>query len=243
MDQHAAASTFHVAIIMDGNGRWARARGLPRHYGHRRGVDAARRTVEAAADLGVTHLTLFGFSTENWRRPREEVGELMGLLRRYLSSHVAELHENGVCLKVIGDRSRFSEELVDLFDRAEQVTAANERLFLTMALNYGGRQEIAGAAQRAVCAAIAAGRDPAEIDEQAIAAQLETRNTPDPDLVIRTSGEKRISNFLLWQAAYAELVFTDTLWPDFGRADLERAIEEYARRDRRFGAAAGSSKP
>ena len=225
----------HIAIIMDGNGRWAQARGLPRHFGHRKGVEALRRTVEAAADLGIKHLTLFGFSTENWRRPQGEVQELLGLMRRYLISHVAELCENDIRLRVIGERQAFSADLNALIDRAEDLTRDNRRLVLTVALNYGARRELSIAIEGLVRDALACGQMP-PIDEDAIAARLFTRELPDPDLVIRSSGEQRLSNFLLWQSAYAELVFIDTLWPDFGRADLEYALGEFGRRDRRFGA-------
>ena len=227
----------HVAIIMDGNGRWARSRGLPRPYGHRRGVEAVRRTVEAAADLGISYLTLFGFSTENWKRPTEEVAELLRLLRMYLRGHVAELCENGVRLRVIGDRSRFDQDIIDLIGHAETLTASNTRLTLTVALNYGARQELVAATRRLIREALAANPDDDTlVDETAIARNLFTAELPDPDLIIRTSGEKRISNFLLWQAAYAELVFVDTLWPDFNRLELEQAIGEYGRRERRYGA-------
>ena len=227
----------HVAIIMDGNGRWARSRGLPRPYGHRRGVEAVRRTVEAAADLGISYLTLFGFSTENWKRPTEEVAELLRLLRMYLRGHVAELCENGVRLRVIGDRSRFDQDIIDLIGHAETLTASNTRLTLTVALNYGARQELVAATRRLIREALAASPDDDTlVDETAIARNLFTAELPDPDLIIRTSGEKRISNFLLWQAAYAELVFVDTLWPDFNRLELEQAIGEYGRRERRYGA-------
>ena len=227
----------HVAIIMDGNGRWARSRGLPRPYGHRRGVEAVRRTVEAAADLGISYLTLFGFSTENWKRPTEEVAELLRLLRMYLRGHVAELCENGVRLRVIGDRSRFDQDIIDLIGHAETLTALNTRLTLTVALNYGARQELVAATRRLIREALAANPDDDTlVDETAIARNLFTAELPDPDLIIRTSGEKRISNFLLWQAAYAELVFVDTLWPDFNRLELEQAIGEYGRRERRYGA-------
>ena len=223
---------------MDGNGRWARARGLPRTVGHHRGVEAVRRTVEAAADLGIGYLTLFGFSTENWGRPEDEVSELMGLLRKYLRSEVAELHRNGVRLQVIGDRSRLLD-IVDLIDNAEQVTRDNTTLRLTVALSYGARQEITAAARR-LAEAVRDGELPLDrLDEAALAERLFTNGMPDPDLVIRTSGEKRISNFLLWQAAYAELVFVDTLWPDFNRDHLEMAIGEFQRRDRRYGVSVG----
>ena len=226
----------HVAIIMDGNGRWARARGMPRTVGHRKGAESVRRTIEAAADLGITYVTLYGFSTENWSRPVDEIGELMHLLRLYLRRDVAELHKNGVRLRVIGDRSRLASDIVDLIDHAERLTLDNTRLHVTVALSYGSRQELTAAARR-LAEDVKAGRlDPAEIDAAALEARLFTHDLPDPDLIIRTSGEKRMSNFLLWQAAYAELVFVDTLWPDFSRADLEMAIGEFHRRERRYGA-------
>ncbi|AWK85767.1 isoprenyl transferase [Azospirillum thermophilum] len=230
----------HVAVIMDGNGRWAKARGLPRTAGHKKGVDAVRRTVEAARELGIGYLTIFSFSSENWRRPEEEVSDLMSLLRFYLRSEIAELHKAGVRLRVIGDRSRLSDDIIRLIDNAEQLTAGNRVMTLVVALSYGSRQEIAAAARR-LAEEVAAGRlDPAAIDEAALSARLYTADIPDPDLIIRTSGEQRISNFLLWQAAYAELVFVDTLWPDFTKRDLEAAIEEFHRRERRFGATTAS---
>jgi len=229
----------HIAIIMDGNGRWARARGLPRTAGHKKGAQAVQRTLEAAIDLGVQYLTLFGFSSENWSRPEGEVFDLMGLLRRYLQSETAELHRKNIRIRVIGDRSRFSEDIVALIKGAEEMTAENDGLNLTAALSYGGRQDIATAA-RAIAEKVAAGElDPATIDEDALGQHLWTHDLPDPDLLIRTSNEQRISNFLLWQCAYTELVFTDLLWPEFGREGLEQAIAEYNRRDRRFGAVAG----
>ena len=230
----------HIAIIMDGNGRWAKARGLPRIAGHRRGADAVRRTLEAAGDFGVPYLTLFGFSSENWKRPHDEVDDLMGLLRHYLRGEIAELHRNGVRLRVIGDRTRLSLDIVALIDNAEGLTRDNRAINLTVALSYGGRAEIVEAA-RSVAAKAAAGRlAPEAIDENLIAAHLFTADLPDPDLLIRTSGEQRISNFLLWQCAYAELVFTKTLWPDFGRDDLEQAIAEFGGRERRYGTSVGS---
>jgi undecaprenyl diphosphate synthase len=230
----------HVAIIMDGNGRWAKARGLPRTMGHRRGVEAVRRTCEAARDIGVKCLTLFSFSSENWRRPPDEIADLMQLLRLYLRSEIAELHRNNTRLRVIGDRCRLSDDIVQLVGHAEEVTRANTAMDLVIALSYGGRAEIAAAARRLAEEAAAGRLDPAAVDEDRFAATLFTAGLPDPDLLIRTSGEKRISNFLLWQIAYAELVFVDTLWPDFGRRDLEDAITEYHRRERRFGASVGS---
>lgn len=239
LSETASRPPAHVAIIMDGNGRWARARGLPRTIGHHRGVEAVRRTVEAAADLGIGYLTLFGFSTENWGRPQDEVSELMGLLRKYLRSEVAELHRNGVRLRVIGDRQRLKPDIVDLIENAEQVTSGNTTLQLTVALSYGARQEITAAARRLAEAVRDGELTPDGVDETALAGRLFTDGMPDPDLVVRTSGEKRISNFLLWQAAYAELVFIDTLWPDFCRDDLEGAIGEFQRRDRRYGVSVG----
>ncbi|MEO5375127.1 MAG: isoprenyl transferase [Alphaproteobacteria bacterium] len=221
---------------MDGNGRWAQARGLPRVMGHKRGAEAVRTVVRAASDLGIRYLTLFGFSTENWRRPLGEVSDLMGLLRLYLRNEVAELHRNGVRLRIIGERGRLADDIVALIQDAERLTDANRVLTLTVALSYGGRQEILQAV-RHLAAEVAAGRlTPENIDEAALGARLFTADMPDPDLLIRTSGEKRISNFLLWQSAYTELVFTDTLWPDFSRQDLEQAIGEFSRRERRYGA-------
>ena len=230
----------HIAIIMDGNGRWAKARGLPRIAGHRRGAEAVRRTLVAASEIGIPYLTLFGFSSENWKRPLAEVDDLMGLLRHYLRGEIAELHKNGVRLRVIGEIGRLSADLVTLIANAEALTRDNSAINLTIALSYGGRAEIV-AATRAIAAEVAAGRLAAEaIDEDLIAGHLFTSELPDPDLLIRTSGEQRISNFLLWQCAYAELVFTKTLWPDFGRGDLEGAIADYCGRERRYGASVGS---
>jgi len=226
----------HVAVIMDGNGRWAKARLLPRIIGHQRGSDAVRRVVEAAADFGIEYLTLYAFSSENWKRPMDEVGDLMGLLRLYLRRDLAELHANGVRLKVIGDRRRLPADLMGLIEQAETRTQANRRLTVTLAISYGGQDEIVNAARRLAEEAAAGRLDPATIDCNLFASRLETAGIPDPDLVIRTSGEKRLSNFLLWQAAYAEFVFVDTLWPDFGRDELMSAIREFQARDRRFGA-------
>jgi undecaprenyl diphosphate synthase len=227
----------HVAIIMDGNGRWAKARGLPRIAGHKRGAEAVRRSVNGAAELGIEYLTLYGFSSENWKRPASEVDDLMGLLRLYLINEIAELDRNGVRLRVIGQLSRLHPDIVRLIDEAERQTAGNRKLNLTVALSYGGRAEIADAARR-IAEEVRAGRlEPAAVNETVFARHLLTNGIPDPDLLIRTSGEKRISNFLLWQCAYAELVFLDRLWPDFTRDDLEYAIREYHGRDRRYGAA------
>lgn len=230
----------HIAIIMDGNGRWAKARGLPRIAGHKRGAEAVRKTVEAAAKAGVSYLTLFGFSSENWKRPEREVGDLMGLLRLYLKSEVNELKKNGIRLSVIGDRSRFDRDIVRMIEQAEAETAGGERLTLILALSYGGRYEIVSAARELAQKAAAGELDPADIDDKTFASHLDTAGVPDPDLLIRTSGEQRISNFLLWQLAYTELVFTDVLWPDFGAADLAVAIDDFNSRERRYGASVGT---
>jgi len=234
-----AAAPVHVAVIMDGNGRWAAARGLPRLAGHREGARAVRRTVEAAIQAGVSWLTLYAFSSENWRRPREEVSDLTGLLRHYLQSEIRALHDAGVRIRVIGDRARFDTDIRAGLAEAERITAANTRLNLTVALSYGARAEIVAAAQRLAEAARVQKLDPALIDETLFARNLFTAGMPDPDLMIRTSGEQRLSNFLLWQAAYAELVFLDVLWPDFGPEHFSRALEAYASRERRFGARPG----
>lgn len=230
---------LHIAVIMDGNGRWARARGMPRSFGHREGAKAVRRTVEAASHLGVGYLTLFGFSSENWSRPAQEIGDLMELLRFYLRREIAELHKDGIRFRVIGDRTRLSADIVTLIENGERLTAGNTGMVLTVALSYGGRRELTGAVRR-IAEEVAAGiLDPAAIDEAVVASRLDTADMPDPDLLIRTSGEKRISNFLLWQIAYSEFVFMDVLWPDFNRASLEAALDEYFRRDRRYGRATG----
>ncbi|HEY1258418.1 MAG TPA: isoprenyl transferase [Stellaceae bacterium] len=233
----------HVAIIMDGNGRWAQERGLPRIAGHRRGAEAVRRTVAAVGDFGIPYLTLFGFSSENWNRPSGEIHDLMALLRHYLRAEIAELHRNGVRLKVIGQRRRLSPDIVGMIDHAEALTRDNRAVTLTVALSYGGRAEIASAV-RAIAAKVAEGALAVEaVDEACLARHLFTADMPDPDLLIRTGGEQRISNFLLWQCAYSELVFTRTMWPDFGKADLEHAIEDYCGRDRRYGASFGAPRP
>jgi undecaprenyl diphosphate synthase len=229
------APPVHVAIIMDGNGRWATGRGLPRIAGHKRGAEAVRDIVRAAGELGVGYLTLFGFSSENWKRPLAEVQDLMGLLRVYLRSEVAELHRNGVRFRVVGDRARFAPDTIALIEEAEGLTAANGGLTLTLALSYGGRQEIVRAA-RSLAEDVRAGRlDPAQIDEDLFASRLFTADIPDPDLLIRTSGEMRISNFLLWQSAYTELAFFDVLWPDFTKRHLEQALADFQGRERRWG--------
>ncbi len=231
----------HVAIIMDGNGRWAESRGEPRIAGHKRGAEAVRRTAEAAANMGITYLTLFGFSSENWKRPKSEIGDLMSLLRLYLRSEIAELKKKGVKLRVIGDRSRLESDIVSLIDRAEAETVNNTRLTLVLALSYGSRAEIARAAQRLAKLAADGRIDPDSIDEQSLEGQLETSGIPDPDLLIRTSGEKRVSNFLLWQLAYTELVFMDVLWPEFGAGDLADAVREYHQRERRYGSSVSTA--
>jgi undecaprenyl diphosphate synthase len=225
----------HVAIIMDGNGRWAAARGLPRREGHRRGVEALRKAVRAAGELEIGILTIFSFSAENWLRPAAEVRELMGLLRRFIRYDLTELHRNNVLVRIIGEREGLDPQIRSLLEEAESLTRANSGLTLVVAFNYGGRQEIAGAA-RQVAEAVARGRvRPDEVNAELLARYLNAPDLPDPDLIIRTSGEQRLSNFLLWQAAYSEFVFLPIYWPDFDRAALESAIAEYRRRERRFG--------
>ena len=225
-----AAIPRHVAIIMDGNGRWAKERHLPRIAGHRAGVEAVRRVTRAARAIGIEALTLYAFSSENWRRPESEIGDLMGLLRLFIRSDLAELCRENVRLRVIGDHTRFAPDLVAMVDEAVARTAANTGPLLVIALNYGAQAELAAAARK-----LAATMVPERIDEAAIEAVLETRDLPPLDLVIRTSGEQRLSNFLLWQAAYAELMFVETLWPDFDAGCLEAAVAEFGRRQRRFG--------
>jgi undecaprenyl diphosphate synthase len=225
----------HVAIIMDGNGRWAAARGLPRAEGHRRGVEAIRRTVRAAGELGIQYLTVFSFSSENWTRPAAEVSELMGLLRRFVRNDLAELHANNVRVRIIGEREGLSPDIGRLLAEAEELTRGNTGLTLFVAFNYGARQEIVSAARRAAQAVARGEMTPEQIDLESFAGFLGAPDVPDPDLIIRTSGEQRLSNFLLWQSAYSELVFIPTYWPDFDRAALEQAIDEFHRRERRFG--------
>jgi undecaprenyl diphosphate synthase len=220
---------------MDGNGRWASARGLPRGEGHRRGVEAVRRTVRAAGDLGIGTLTLFSFSSENWSRPAAEIRDLMGLLKWFVRNDLAELHKNGVHVRIIGERGDLAPDIRGLLEEAETLTRDNTGLTLVVAFNYGARQEIARAAQRLACE-VAAGRLPASaVTADNLTNFLDAPDIPDPDLIIRTSGEQRLSNFLLWQAAYSELVFVPIYWPDFDRSTLESAIAEYRRRERRFG--------
>ena len=225
----------HVAIIMDGNGRWAKARGLPRVAGHRQGAESVRKVIRAAGEAGVECLTLYAFSSENWRRPETEINDLMGLLRFYLGSELDALHREGIRLRIIGDLSAFKPDIAQMVERAVTRTAENTRMTLVIALNYGSRNEIVQAA-RALAALAASGEIASEsIDEAAVSAVLDTSDLPPLDLVIRTSGERRLSNFLLWQAAYAELLFVDTLWPDFDGDALRAALVDFAGRERRFG--------
>jgi undecaprenyl diphosphate synthase len=225
----------HVAIIMDGNGRWAKARGLPRALGHRMGVEAVRRTVRAAIELGISYLTIYSFSSENWARPAAEIDDLMGLMKRFIRRDLADLHKSGVRIKVIGARDNVDTELLAMIDEAVALTATNEALTLVIAFNYGSRAEIARAAQRLAEQVAAGALSPGDIGPQRLEAELDTVGIPDPDLLIRTSGEIRLSNFLLWQSAYTEFVFLDAFWPDFGREHLEAAIGQYRARDRRYG--------
>lgn len=225
----------HVGIIMDGNGRWAQARGLPRALGHRAGVEALRGVVRHFGDLGIPFLTIYSFSSENWSRPASEVADLLGLLKRFIRNDLADLHARNVRVRIIGERASLSADLIALLNEAEDNTAANTGLTLVVAFNYGARQEIVSAA-RALAAAVKAGTvEPGSITEDLLANQLTTAGFPDPDLIIRTSGEQRLSNFLMWQAAYAEFVFTPVLWPDFDRKALDDALAEYGGRKRRFG--------
>ncbi len=232
----------HVAIIMDGNGRWAKARGLPRSLGHKAGIDAVKRTLDAARDYGVKIITLYSFSTENWRRPAEEVGELMQLLRFYLQAELAKLHQQGVRLRVIGQRELLPTDIRTQIAEAEQLTAANQAFTLVIALSYGAQQEITQAAQKLAQAVQQGQLTPEQISERLFAQALYTADIPPPDLLIRTSGEQRLSNFLLWQLAYAELYFTPTYWPDFGSKDFAAALADYAQRERRYGAVAAKQE-
>jgi len=240
-DQPGFEVPRHIAIIMDGNGRWAAARGLPRVEGHRRGVEALRRTVRASIEIGIEFLTIFSFSAENWSRPPSEIGELMGLLRRFIRNDLAELHKSNVCVRVIGEREGLDPDISRLLIEAEELTRGNDGLTLVVAFNYGARQEITRAARR-IAEAVAAGRlEAADINPDTVGRFLDAPDIPDPDLIIRTSGEQRLSNFLLWQAAYSELVFVPTYWPDFDHAALEAAIRDYQRRERRFGGLAAKT--
>ena len=225
----------HVAIIMDGNGRWASARGLPRVEGHRRGVEAVRRTVRAACDIGIEVVTIFSFSAENWTRPPSEISELMGLLRRFIRNDLADLHKSNVRVRIIGEREGLDPDIARLLTEAEDLTRANSGLTLVVAFNYGARQEIARAARRIAAQVEQGTLKASDVSANTIGRFLDAPDLPDPDLIIRTSGEQRLSNFLLWQSAYSELVFVPTYWPDFDRATLEDAIREYQQRERRFG--------
>jgi undecaprenyl diphosphate synthase len=237
----ALAAPAHVAIIMDGNGRWAARRGLPRVEGHRRGVEAVRRAVRSAIDLGVRYLTIYSFSSENWRRPAAEVADLMGLLKLFVLRDLAELHRNNVRVRIIGEREGLSSDIAGLLDEAEARTRGNSGLTLVVAFNYGGRQEILRAVRR-LAEAVAGGRlAPSDIDADTLAGALDTTGIPDPDLVIRTSGEQRLSNFLTWQTAYAEYVIVPEFWPDFDDDAFRAALDEYHRRDRRFGGLSGKA--
>ena len=227
----------HVAIIMDGNGRWAKARGLPRAMGHKHGVENVRVVVEGSLSLGIKYLTLFGFSSENWKRTPTEIFDLMSLLRNYLDNEIHELHKKNIRFKVIGDREKLDADIVELIEAAEELTKTNQDLILTIALSYGGRRAIALAAKELAYRACKGTIKLDEISEESFELVLETQGVPNPDLVIRTSGEKRISNFLLWECAYSEFVFFDTLWPDFSGEHLTNAVQEYCNRERRFGAA------
>ena len=231
----------HVAIIMDGNGRWAAERGLPRAEGHRQGVESVRRTVQAAMELGVTHLTLFSFSSENWSRPKQEINDLFGLLRRFVRRDLADLHKNGVKIRVIGARTGLESDILRMLDEAAELTKDNTALDLTIAFNYGARDEIARAAQRIAEDVKAGALDASDVTPEKFSTYLDTAGLPDPDLLIRTSGELRLSNFLLWQLAYAEFVFVDVYWPDFSKDVFAAAIAEYQQRSRRFGGTSARS--
>jgi undecaprenyl diphosphate synthase len=225
----------HVALIMDGNGRWAKMRGLPRTLGHRAGVNALKRTAQAAADLGIECLTVFGFSTENWSRPEDEISELMSLVRQYVETDLERLARENVRVRILGRRTGLPADIREIVDRAEASTANNDKFLLQVAFNYGGRADIVDAARKFALAVKDGTADPAGLDEATFDGLLSTAGGPPVDLIVRTSGESRISNFLLWEAAYAELVFQDVLWPDYGREPLSEAIEAFRRRDRRFG--------
>jgi undecaprenyl diphosphate synthase len=228
-------SPRHVAIIMDGNGRWAAARGLPRVEGHRRGVEALRKTVRAANELGISILTIFSFSSENWSRPPSEIRDLLGLLRRFIRNDLVDLHKNNIRVRVIGERDDLDPDIRRLLQEAEDLTRGNDGFTLVVAFNYGARQEIARAARRLVTEVTEGRIAASDITPELLSRHLDAPDIPDPDVIIRTSGEQRLSNFLLWQSAYSELVFVPINWPDFDRAALEGAIAEYRRRERRFG--------
>ncbi len=242
-DNAGRAPPQHIAIIMDGNGRWAKQRGLPRAAGHRMGLEAVRNTVKAAIQLHIPYLTIFSFSSENWSRPASEIDDLMGLVKRFIRRDLDDLHRNGVRIRVIGEATNVDSELLALIEEAQAMTRTNTALNLVIAFNYGARAEIAKAARR-LAARVANGEiEAGHIGPRELEAELDTAGVPDPDLLIRTSGEIRLSNFLLWQCAYTELIFLDVFWPDFGRAQLEQAIAEFRTRDRRFGGLAAPSGP
>jgi undecaprenyl diphosphate synthase len=234
-EEPAAAVPRHVAIIMDGNGRWAKSRGLPRSAGHRAGAEAARKALRAAGEAGVECLTLYAFSSENWRRPATEINDLTGLLKFYLKKELDTLHKEGIHLRILGDHTAFESEVASMIDRAVEKTAENDRMTLAIALNYGSRTELVRAARQIALKVQSGQIGPDQIDEESLEAELDTVGLPPLDLLIRTSGEHRLSNFLLWQAAYAELLFIDTMWPDFDGETMRSALAEYARRERRYG--------
>ncbi|MDP2213118.1 polyprenyl diphosphate synthase [Phenylobacterium sp.] len=234
----SAGEALHVALVMDGNGRWAKRRGLPRSLGHRAGVEALKRTVAAAPDLNIRYLTVFGFSTENWSRPAAEVAELMALPRRYFESDLGRLEREGVRVRVIGRRDGLNADLIDIIDEAERRTAGNDAFFLQVAFNYGGQADVTDAARRFAQDVAAGLVRPEDLDEARFTSYLSTAAAPAPDLIVRPSGEQRLSNFLLWEAAYSELVFQDVLWPDYGPEHLKAAIAAFRTRDRRYGAVA-----
>jgi len=228
----------HVAIIMDGNGRWAKSRGLPKVAGHKRGAEALRELLKGCIQIGIPCLTVYAFSSENWQRPEQEVSDLMGLLKLYLDSEVKTLHENSIRLSIIGDRTRLAQDVRDRIIKAETLTKDNGKLHLFVALSYGGRQELVRVAQKLAADAASGAMPPEQITEQHIGNLLDTAHIPDPDLLIRTGGEQRLSNFLLWQMAYTELYFSPVLWPDFTVEHLRQAVEEFGRRERRYGTTA-----
>ena len=233
---HTKPLPRHIAIIMDGNGRWAKEHNVPRLSGHKKGIEAAKRCVEAALDLGIEHLTLYTFSSENWKRPQEEVDSLMGLLRLYVGNELGKMAKSGVRVKIIGRQDNMPSDVVKILQRAEDETRTNTRMVLTLAINYGSHEEILGAIKTLARDVEAGVLKPADITAEHLAQALETKGVPDPELIIRTGGEKRLSNFLLWQSAYSELVFMDDYWPDFNAGKLDQAISEYHSRERRFGA-------
>ena len=235
MEENEKKVPAHVAIILDGNGRWAKKRGLPRTMGHREGCKAVEQTVEDAARLGIQYLTVYAFSTENWKRSAEEVGTLMQLFRYYMKRLLKIAKANNVRVRMIGERSRFDDDIIEGINRLEEETKENTRMTFTIAVNYGSRDEITRAVRRMLKDCQAGTLSPEQVSEETISGYLDTKEIPDPDLLIRTSGEERLSNFLLWQLAYSEFYFTDVLWPDFNKEELEKAIEKYNSRDRRFG--------